>query len=171
MLISATCLNDKLLYGIVKVGRGKLLQGTEDTYEYLAWFRIPEFKNGRALPPVKFIHVYSDGIIVLDIMARLALLKKYPELRAGRPGVPRNRWRCRHCGDIIWSKYRHDYVTCHCGRISTDGGYDYVHQRGKPSDFERLPEVWEQTIAFKKALRDTLPKRKALKKAVKRRSR
>ena len=37
--------------------------------------------------------------------------------------IIRNVIRCKSCGDIIESKYTHDYVTCKCGRCSVDGGH------------------------------------------------
>lgn len=37
----------------------------------------------------------------------------------------KNRIKCNHCGDIIESKHRHDFVKCSCGKISIDGGLDY----------------------------------------------
>jgi len=52
----------------------------------------------------------------------------------------RNRARCKKCGDIIESKYRHDFVTCTCGAISVDGGYDYLRRVGNPEDFEEIFE-------------------------------
>ena len=30
--------------------------------------------------------------------------------------------RCRKCGDIIQSMYRHDFVWCSCKRVAVDGG-------------------------------------------------
>ena len=33
--------------------------------------------------------------------------------------------KCLLCGDIIESKYTHDFVTCKCGNLSVDGGQDY----------------------------------------------
>lgn len=41
------------------------------------------------------------------------------------PELIKNKARCRKCGDIIESTYRHDYVSCKCGEISVDGGLDY----------------------------------------------
>lgn len=38
----------------------------------------------------------------------------------------RNRARCRICGDVIESKYRHDFVECKGGHIFIDGGTDYI---------------------------------------------
>lgn len=37
----------------------------------------------------------------------------------------RNRVQCLLCGEVIESKFRHDYVTCKCGNVSVDGGKDY----------------------------------------------
>ena len=34
--------------------------------------------------------------------------------------------KCTLCGDIIESKYRHDYVECSCGYTFVDGGNDYI---------------------------------------------
>lgn len=36
-----------------------------------------------------------------------------------------NRVQCKNCGDIITSYHRHDYVTCRCTQVSTDGGREY----------------------------------------------
>lgn len=40
----------------------------------------------------------------------------------------RNVAECRLCGDVIESKSRHDFVSCKCGGIFTDGGLDYVRR-------------------------------------------
>lgn len=37
---------------------------------------------------------------------------------------------CLGCGDFIFSKHRHDFVTCTCGAISVDGGQDYLRRVG-----------------------------------------
>jgi hypothetical protein len=42
--------------------------------------------------------------------------------------IIRNRCKCAKCGDIIESKFRHDWVQCKCGAISTDGGTAYLHR-------------------------------------------
>lgn len=53
-----------------------------------------------------------------------------------------NKIRCKRCGDIIESKYRHDYVECSCGACSVDGGMDYLKRGYKYSldDIEELSE-------------------------------
>lgn len=42
--------------------------------------------------------------------------------------IVRNRCQCTACLDIIESKHRHDFVSCKCGRIFTDGGQDYIRR-------------------------------------------
>lgn len=37
---------------------------------------------------------------------------------------------CNKCDDFIFSKTRHDFVTCKCGAISVDGGQDYLRRVG-----------------------------------------
>ena len=51
-----------------------------------------------------------------------------------------NRIRCRVCGDIIESRYTHEFVTCSCGRVSVDGGHEYLRRvcRDGPKDIEEL---------------------------------
>ena len=43
-----------------------------------------------------------------------------------------NRIKCKICGDIIESKYRHDFVRCSCGACFTDGGHDYLRRGWDP---------------------------------------
>ena len=42
--------------------------------------------------------------------------------------IIRNRIRCNHCGDVIESAYRWDFNTCRCGKVSVDGGKDYLRR-------------------------------------------
>jgi len=51
----------------------------------------------------------------------------------------RNRAKCRLCGDVVESKFRHDFQSCSCGEIFVDGGQDYL-RRGA-NHFENLIEV------------------------------
>ena len=50
-----------------------------------------------------------------------------------------NKAKCRKCGEIIESKYRHDFVTCKCGTIAIDGGKDYLKRSAK--DFNDIIEL------------------------------
>lgn len=51
-----------------------------------------------------------------------------------------NKIRCKKCGDIIESKYRHDFVVCKCGAVAVDGGHDYLKRTGNYEDWEELSE-------------------------------
>ena len=49
---------------------------------------------------------------------------------------------CCKCGEIIESKYRHDYQTCKCGSCSVDGGHDYLRRCAKSRDaFIEMSEI------------------------------
>lgn len=57
------------------------------------------------------------------------------------PNIIHNRARCRRCGDIIESMYRHDFKSCKCGAISVDGGRDYLRRAAIDlNDIEELSE-------------------------------
>ena len=45
-----------------------------------------------------------------------------------RKTIVRNRIRCNLCGDIIESRYRHDFKSCRCGAVCVDGGKDYIRR-------------------------------------------
>lgn len=51
-----------------------------------------------------------------------------------------NKARCKKCGDVIESKFRHDFQSCKCGAIFVDGGRDYCRRGGNSEDFEELSE-------------------------------
>jgi len=55
--------------------------------------------------------------------------------------IIKNAAKCLKCGDVIESKYRHDFVECSCGAIFVDGGHDYFRRGGNPEDIEDLSEV------------------------------
>ena len=46
------------------------------------------------------------------------------------------RIRCRKCGDILQSKYRHDFKMCRCGSCYIEGGDDYCRVGGDKKDIE-----------------------------------
>jgi hypothetical protein len=51
---------------------------------------------------------------------------------------------CKLCGDIIESKYRHDFVSCKCGEIFADGGSDY--SRYGATDLNNFLRIEELTM-------------------------
>ena len=56
-----------------------------------------------------------------------------------------NRCQCVKCMDIIESKHRHDFVSCKCGAIFTDGGKDYVRRGAESlSDIIDMTESYEE---------------------------
>ncbi len=57
--------------------------------------------------------------------------------------IIRNAIRCNHCGDVIESTYRHNFVSCRCGHVSVDGGHDYLRRCGEPEDCADLSEIEE----------------------------
>jgi hypothetical protein len=56
----------------------------------------------------------------------------------------RNVVRCLSCNDLIESTTKHDYKNCSCGKVSVDGGHDYLKRsfpHGHPSEwFEELSQ-------------------------------
>lgn len=53
-----------------------------------------------------------------------------------------NKIRCKRCGDVIESKFTHDFQTCSCGAVSVDGGRAYASRSftGGLDTFEDLSE-------------------------------
>ena len=45
-----------------------------------------------------------------------------------RRRIIRNAILCNHCGDVLENTYRHEFKTCSCGRVSVDGGLDYLRR-------------------------------------------
>ena len=37
---------------------------------------------------------------------------------------------CPKCGEDIYSNSRHDFVSCQCGEVFVDGGFDYLRFGG-----------------------------------------
>lgn len=53
--------------------------------------------------------------------------------RQAAPAIVRNSAQCKACGSHIESTHRHHYVSCTCGSIAVDGGYDYIRRVGEPN--------------------------------------
>ncbi len=59
--------------------------------------------------------------------------------------IIRNAIQCKLCGEIIESKYRHDYVKCKCRACAVDGGHDYLRRSLKEKDcYIDLSRIEEQ---------------------------
>lgn len=63
--------------------------------------------------------------------------------------IIKNAIRCKHCGDIIESTYRHDFKFCSCQRCAVDGGLDYLRRCGDTDDWEDLSEYKEVEVTPK----------------------
>jgi len=63
--------------------------------------------------------------------------------------IIRNAIRCNHCGDVIESTHRHNFVQCSCGKVYVDGGTDYLRRgyttsRDDYTDLSEYAEVGEK---------------------------
>ena len=58
------------------------------------------------------------------------------------------RIRCRKCGDILQSKYRHDFQMCKCGSCYIDGGNDYCRVGGKKEDIEWIDRKDKKKVKY-----------------------
>ncbi|MBQ5970290.1 MAG: hypothetical protein IJL52_09295 [Clostridia bacterium] len=56
----------------------------------------------------------------------------------------KNAIRCKKCGDVIESRYTHDFKMCSCGAVGVDGGHEYQRLIGELEDIENLSIVEEQ---------------------------
>jgi hypothetical protein len=44
--------------------------------------------------------------------------------------------KCLKCGDVIYSRNRHDFKYCQCKAIAVDGGLDYIRRLGESTDMQ-----------------------------------
>jgi len=49
-----------------------------------------------------------------------------------------NAIQCLKCRDVIFSRARHDYRSCSCGKTAIDGGFDYTRLIGSYSEPVKL---------------------------------
>jgi hypothetical protein len=58
-----------------------------------------------------------------------------------------NAAKCVHCGDIIVSRHRHDFVKCSCDSIFVDGGLEYERRGYRlPSDYINLSKYSNESF-------------------------
>lgn len=53
--------------------------------------------------------------------------------------------KCKICGDIIFSRSRHDFRPCSCGNLFIDGGFDYWRVGYKTNEYEKTEIELEVT--------------------------
>lgn len=68
-----------------------------------------------------------------------SLIKGSDEVYGVKARRCKNRIKCNHCGSIIESKHRHDFVKCSCGKVYVDGGMDYFRWGGNEGDYTPIP--------------------------------
>ena len=57
---------------------------------------------------------------------------------------------CRKCKTTAVSAYQHDYVTCQCGEVFTDGGNAYIRRGAK----ESFSDIIDLSVITTKHIRD-----------------
>jgi HD-like signal output (HDOD) protein len=67
---------------------------------------------------------------------------------------------CLSCGDRIFSKHRHDFVTCSCGAISVDGGQEYLRRVGTLTPGSYVNHSWELPDDLYRACADAVEEAK-----------
>lgn len=45
---------------------------------------------------------------------------------------------CKECGDAVYSRTRHDFRWCSCGKTFIDGGFDYIRSGGEVKELIEL---------------------------------
>lgn len=55
---------------------------------------------------------------------------------------------CKHCKNIIYSRSRHDYRSCDCGKCAIDGGFDYSRLIGNEEDYIVLEINKDKLLEF-----------------------
>lgn len=48
--------------------------------------------------------------------------------------IIKNSIKCKLCGDVIESRYIHEFVVCKCGNCAVDGGKTYLRRLAKEKD-------------------------------------
>jgi hypothetical protein len=71
---------------------------------------------------------YIDVHIRFEAYMDFIVRKKEKEVKVK---LLKNLAKCRVCGDVIESTFRHDFVRCSCGAIFVDGGIDYLRRGGE----------------------------------------
>ena len=63
---------------------------------------------------------------------------------------------CLACGDYIFSRHRHDFVTCTCSAISVDGGQSYLRRAGSLTPGSYVEHSWELPDELYRACADAV---------------
>ncbi len=55
-------------------------------------------------------------------------------------------WKCTDCGDLVFSRTRHDMRWCTCRKIAVDGGFDECRLMGHPKKVEMYIEQTKEEL-------------------------
>jgi len=61
--------------------------------------------------------------------------QNYSQIDWGNRPIRVSALKCIDCGDIVYSRARHDFRSCSCGAVSVDGGFEYMKISG---DFTKM---------------------------------
>ena len=62
--------------------------------------------------------------------------------------------KCPKCSSIIYSRTRHDFRSCECGKCSIDGGFEYTKVSADPECLDSLTTVRLNLDVSKQDLHD-----------------
>lgn len=110
--------------------------GTATAPEHYAYAYTLKLCDSRRTYRGAIAHDYNDGALDLVVDVLASAIARWPKLKSSRR--PRNRIRCKRCGDIVESIYRHDYRKCKCGASAVDGGQELIVSQG--GEAERAPK-------------------------------
>ena len=60
-----------------------------------------------------------------------------------------NKIKCKKCGDVIESTYRHDFKFCKCRAVAVDGGKEYLKRIGNEENYEELSKYDNNIVEVK----------------------
>ena len=61
------------------------------------------------------------------------------------PEIMCNQIECLSCGDKPFSRHRHDYSSCKCGKVAVDGGQRYLRRVGV--GYTDMSIVWPEDLS------------------------
>lgn len=82
---------------------------------------------------------YKNAMVLLEAPCKrnASTPKQIPDKE-----ITLNRAKCKLCGDIVTSRYTHDFQTCGCTEIFVDGGTSYI-RRGANHSLDNIIEMSE----------------------------
>ena len=119
------------LYEVIDIG-----EHSEDASLLVIYRRYPNISKHIWCRPVEMWYEKFDRLLIIKAVDFTGGEDKEAILIV-------NKIKCNVCGDVIESKYRHDFQTCSCGNVSVDGGLDYMRRvyKGDQDSYTELSEL------------------------------